>query len=412
MNATAPESQTSPASAISSNSYIQKCMDVDSHEMAPIQKWTELFGEEASEFVELCQHMEVANNSGANTMNRPDVKRDDMVIDDKTVWNERGAGAPGAFDLARRPKVMDVMGVERQLVYPGYGFIGTVLALNPLAHEFLGFDPTVVDSVALAQRAIRGHNAWCLRQTKALGSRVRPVGLVLTTSLDQMMRDAEELLAGGIRAVQIPNGVPPANMSPADVALDPFWNLFAAANVPITFHIGTEPQLLKSLVWDMNVPAFEGAWTLELTIQPFWGSTVNFATDNYLAAMILGGVFERHPTLRVGSIEIGAQWVGPLAERLDLWAAQFKPRMSKILSMKPSEYMNRQVRAAPFYFEDVAMYFERYPHLQDVYSFATDYPHVEGGRNTKQKFSDKLAAAGETIRRKFFRENGLLLLPE
>jgi predicted TIM-barrel fold metal-dependent hydrolase len=400
------------AAGVSSDTYMHHSIDVDSHEMAPIQKWTELFGEDASQFVELCRHMDAVNNAGANTMNRPDVKADDMVIDEKTVWNERGPAAPGAFDLQRRSQVMDVMGIERQLVYPGYGFMGTVLALNPIAHEFFGFDPTVVDSVALANRAIRGHNAWCLRQTKAVGSRIRPVGLLLTSSLAQMMRDAEELLAGGIRAIQIPNGVPPADMSPADAALDPFWRLFASANVPVTFHIGTEPQLLKSLVWDKNVPAFEGAMTLELTIQPFWGSTVQFATENYLAAMILGGVLERHPTLRVGSIEVGAQWVGPLAERLDLWADQFKPRMSKILSMKPSEYMNRQVRAAPFHFENVAMYFERYPHLANVYSFATDYPHIEGGRGAKQKFSDKLANAGETIRRKFFRDNGLLLLPD
>jgi hypothetical protein len=160
------------------------------------------------------------------------------------------------------------------------------------------------------------------------------------------------------------------------------------------------------------VPEFVGAQTLEFTIQPYWGSTVNFATENYLAAMILGGVFERHPTLRMGSIEIGAQWVGPLAERLDLWAGQFKERLGSILSMKPSEYINRQFRAAPFHFEDIASYFDKYPNLQDVYSFCTDYPHVEGGRNSKQKFSEQLAGCDEITRRKFFRDNGYLLLPD
>jgi hypothetical protein len=50
--------------------------------------------------------------------------------------------------------------------------------------------------------------------------------------------------------------------------------------------------------------------------------------------------------------------------------------------------------------------------LQDVYSFATDYPHIEGGRNSKQKLSDNLSASGDAIRRKFFRDNGLLLLPD
>jgi predicted TIM-barrel fold metal-dependent hydrolase len=398
--------------SVAPDHYMNRCIDVDSHEMAPIHAWPELFGDSAKEFVDLCVRMELMNNHGVNTMNRPDIERDCMAINEQTVWRERGPSAPGAFDLDRRLEVMDVMGVERQLMFPGYGFTGTVLALNPLAHEFFGFDPSTVDALALADRAIRGHNDWCLRQTKRVGSRIRPVALLLTNSLDQMMRDAERLLDSGARAVQIPNGSPPANMSPADAELDPFWRLFASANVPITFHIGAEFPLLKSAVWDRNVPAFVGAQTLELTIQPFWGATVNFATENFLAAMILGGVFERHPNLRVGSIEIGAQWVGPLSERLDLWAAQFAPRMRSILSMKPSEYMNRQLRAAPFYFEDVASYFERYPHLQDVYCFATDYPHIEGGRETKHKFSDGLARSGDTVRRKFFRENGLLLLPD
>jgi predicted TIM-barrel fold metal-dependent hydrolase len=392
--------------------YMSRCMDVDSHEMAPIHAWPEVFGESAREFVDLCVRMEVMNNGGANTMNRPDVERDSTAINEQTVWSVRGPGAPGAFDLDRRLQVMDTMGVERQLLYPGYGFIGTILALNPLAHEFFGFDPSTVNALTLADRAIQGHNDWCLRQTKRVSSRIRPVALLLTNSLEQMMRDAEKLLDSGARAVQIPNGSPPADMSPADERLDPFWRLFAAANVPITFHIGAEYQFLRSLVWDRNVPAFEGAQTLELTIQPFWGATVNFATENYLAAMILGGVFERHPTLRVGSIEVGAQWVGPLAERLDLWASQFAPRLRFILSMKPSDYMNRQFRAAPFHFEDVAGYFERYPQLQDVYAFATDYPHIEGGRESKRKFTESLARSDNTVRRKFFRENGLLLLPD
>jgi predicted TIM-barrel fold metal-dependent hydrolase len=392
--------------------YMDCCMDVDAHEAAPMQHWPQLFGESATEFLNICKNMEIMSNAGLNSPNRPDLLCDDMPITTETVWKEKGPAAPAASDLRRRVEVLDKMGVDRQLVYPGFGFVAMLLTYYPKVHEFFGFDPTVVDTKGLAQRAIRGHNEWCLRLTKELGGRVRPVALLPTNSLSQMMHDAQELLAGGVRAVMIPNGTPPGDMSPADRALDPFWALFASADVPITFHIGTELSLFKSHLWDQNVPEFVGAQTLEFTIQPYWGSTVNFATENYLAAMILGGVFERHPTLRMGSIEIGAQWVGPLAERLDLWAGQFKERLGSILSMKPSEYINRQFRAAPFHFEDIASYFDKYPNLQDVYSFCTDYPHVEGGRNSKQKFSEQLAGCDEITRRKFFRDNGYLLLPD
>lgn len=392
--------------------YIDRCIDIDSHEMAPLQKWPEIFGEEADEIVELCKGLKALNEGGDNTLNRPDIYRDDSKISVESVWSQRGPYAPSAFDFTRRIEVMDIMGVDRQLVYPGYGFIGTHLVFNPAVGQLMGFDDTASDIASLGRRAISGHNNWCIRETKRLGERVRPVALLLVDTLDQMMRDAENMIAEGIRAVMIPHGVPPAEMSPADAALDPFWSLFASANVPITFHIGTDGPLFRSHAWAQNVPAFEGAETLEVTIQPYWGATVNFAAENYLAAMILGGVLERHPTLRIGVIESGAQWVGPLAERLDLWASQFRPRLGSILAMKPSEYMNRQVRATPFFFEDVVSYFDRYPHLHNVYAFSTDYPHVEGGRQSKQVFAQNLSGCNAIIKRKFFRDNGSLLVPD
>src|SRR5262249_28818299 len=52
------------------------------------------------------------------------------------------------------------------------------------------------------------------------------------------------------------------------------------------------------------------------------------------------------------------------------------------LSMAPSDYINRNIRVTPFHFEDVAMYFTRYPHLSDVFSYSTDYPHFEGGKES------------------------------
>ena len=60
----------------------------------------------------------------------------------------------------------------------------------------------------------------------------------------------------------------------------------------------------------------------------------------------------------------------------------------------------------------MASYFERFPHLENVFSFSTDFPHSEGGRDSKNTFMANLANADERIRRKFFRENGLFLLPE
>jgi predicted TIM-barrel fold metal-dependent hydrolase len=143
-------------------------------------------------------------------------------------------------------------------------------------------------------------------------------------------------------------------------------------------------------------------------------ATFHNAITTYVTAMVLGGVFERHPNLRFGAIECGAHWLGPLAENLDMWGTKvFQSRLSPFLSTKPSDYVARNVRVTPFaLWEDVRSYIERYPQLADCYCYSTDYPHFEGGVNSMQLFHDRLAPLGEEVVDKFFRRNGELLLPE
>jgi predicted TIM-barrel fold metal-dependent hydrolase len=390
------------------------CNDVDSHEMLPIHMWPEVFGEAGQRFVDTCSNMTIFDEAAENSLRRNDLEGDAMEINDASVWGVRGPSAPSAIDLRRRAEVMDTMGVGKTLVFPTFALCGQILVYNPIAHLIMGYDPDEIDGVAMGRSVIRAHNDWAIRTMQELGDdRVRPVGLLVSDTVEAMIEDAQELIDSGILAIQLANGVPPAGLSPAHERLDPFWALLAEANVPFTMHLGTESPLLASNAWSEDVPLFAQSInsTAEFTLQPYWGATVHVATENFLTAMILGGVLERHPTLRVGSIEVGAQWVGPLAERLDLWAHEFRRRYDGVLSLKPSEYMNRQVRANPFHFEDVRMYFTRHTDLQDVYCFSTDYPHREGGYFAKETFRRKLAGFDDAIVHKFFVDNGELLLP-
>lgn len=396
---------------------VRDCNDVDTHEMVPLHKWEETFGDEVREFVELCRNMDLSSHAAENTIRRDELDADATEITDATVWELKGPDAPGAFDLRRRHDVMDAQGTRRQLMFPGFGLRGMMLLYEPNAPRLFGFDPTQVDLADMGRTTVRAHNAWCVRTTRDIGAtRVRPVAFVLIDSVESMVAQAEELIAQGIRAVLLPSGLPPAGMSPADRRLDPFWRLMAESRTTVTMHVGVEFPLLSSPAWGVGVPEFANSMgsSLEFVLQPYWGATVNFASENYLTAMVLGGVFERHPELRFGSIEVGARWLGPLAERLDMWAELFRTRLfdSGSLTMKPSAYLNRNVRVAPYYFEPVDTYFDRYPEVADCYCFASDYPHREGGRRTKEAFYNRLAPLGTTVVRKFFTENGSWLLPD
>jgi hypothetical protein len=134
----------------------------------------------------------------------------------------------------------------------------------------------------------------------------------------------------------------------------------------------------------------------------------------YLAALVLGGVFERWPTLRFGLLEQTTGWVGPWAERLDWIAWHFGPSThpSRVkLALKPSDYLARQVRAAPMWIEPVGAFIAR-DGLEEVYAFGSDFPHPEGGADPVGHFLKALEPLGDDILEKFFVSNGAALLPD
>jgi predicted TIM-barrel fold metal-dependent hydrolase len=238
------------------------------------------------------------------------------------------------------------------------------------------------------------------------------VAVVLGDRVADLVDGAERVLALGGRAVMIPAGLPPAGMSPADRRLDPFWHLLATANVPVLHHVSVERGFLKTTVWAANVAEFVPSNTSspEFHIEPWRAATLPFASESFLAAMILGGVFERHPSLRFGLAELTAGWVGPFGERLDDVVRQFPSRYSGY-SMLPSERLSSNVRVVPFPFEPVDRYISAYPFTRDVLCYGSDFPHKEGGRDSKRLFADRLRPLGDEVNAKFFVSNAELLLP-
>ena len=390
--------------------YLDRMTDVDSHEHIPVHMWPEIFGE-AGEIGALLNMGRVANGA-ENSFVRPDITSDDSQITEESVWSVKGPDAPSAIDLTRRPLVLDAMGIERQLVFPAFGLIGLNLCINPISASFFD-EPPSVDRQILGRAIIEAHNDWVSEISAKVGDRVRPVAVLLTDSIDQMMDDSESLLARGARAVCIAAGIPPAGTSPGDKALDPFWKLMSDNDIPVTLHVSTEFALFASGAWSANVPEFlpSGKSSIEFPIEPYRGSTMHYCMENYLQAMILAGVFERHPTLRFGCIEACAHWVGPLAERMDLWADQFTSKLASTLSMRPSEYLARNVRVTPFSFEPVDHFLDRYPNLASVYCYSSDFPHVEGGKYSKDVHEARLASFDDELCKQFFQTNGELLLP-
>jgi predicted TIM-barrel fold metal-dependent hydrolase len=107
----------------------------------------------------------------------------------------------------------------------------------------------------------------------------------------------------------------PRSHSPSHIGLDAVWAKAQEAGAPIVFHVGGGGQLLDPMYFENGLPP----------VPDFHGGAENFRSVDYmaipyppmqtLATMILDGVLERFPDLRIGVIEQGA-W-GPRVDAVD-----------------------------------------------------------------------------------------------
>lgn len=389
-----------------------RIVDVDTHEMTPAQKWVELYGPEVKELADAVIVHSLPHDQDSNSHNVPDFAADDMEIT-AALMNVKGPKAPGAVDLSRRLDVMDAMGVKCQLMYPTGlgGWSMTLLMWDKFDPKFLAHVKD--DRSAKAAKWLATYNEWLLPKAK-LSDRIRPVPTLLGDTVADLMAEAHKMLDAGIRAVMLPPAVLPGGKSPAHPDLEPFWALMEEADCVVTLHLGSEGKLFENMKGWRDTPVFEGYRDVgEFSVDPWYTSMVHLPAQNFVQTMILGGVFVRHPDLRVGVIELGAYWVGPMMENMDLWYRMLAGMSiaGKRLPEPPSAYLKRNVRVSVFPWEDLGSYLDRYG-LEDVICFASDYPHLEGGKDMINAMYKKIAPFGPAMIEKFFVTNGAFLLPD
>jgi predicted TIM-barrel fold metal-dependent hydrolase len=183
------------------------------------------------------------------------------------------------------------------------------------------------------------------------------------------------------------------------------WAAASEAGVPVVFHVGGTGDLIDPHYFANGLP-----------VPPdFHGGEENFRSVDYmgipgppaqtLATMIVDGVFERFPDLRVGVIEQGAIWVPSWMRQMESAFDAFARHEDRLqaLSLRPSEYVRRQIRFTPYPTEDVGWIIEQAG--PEVCLFSSDYPHVEGGRRPIERFERSLADTPEDARRAFYHDN-------
>ena len=139
-----------------------------------------------------------------------------------------------------------------------------------------------------------------------------------------------------------------------------------------------------------------------------------FNSAKALSYMILGGVFQRHPDLRIVAGEVNFSWVPFWGQTMDQqYENEWYRRTGGVsLDRRPSEVLGENVFVTvlddDLGFRMVAEGF--WPRLVDLAMFSTDYPHPEGGRDPLAKFEEELGSTASEDRSLFFSGNMAALL--
>ena len=316
-------------------------------------------------------------------------------VEEEEIMLRKNFAATGSFLPEDRSRALDLLGFSSQLVFNTFH--------NSRLHAWEhGSDLDLAYGVAAAHN--RGMLEFCAGDPRLLASCYVPLA-----DFDRAAATAADAIAAGAAALLIASGCP-AGHSPSHDALDPVWAQAQDAGIPIVFHVGGTGELLDPNYFVNGRP-----------IPPdFHGGEENFRSVDYmaipgppaqtLATMIFDGVFDRFPGLRVGVIEQGAIWVPSWMRQMESAFDAFARHEERLqaLTLRPSEYVRRQIRFTPYPTEDVGWIVEQAG--PEVCLFSSDYPHVEGGRRPLERFEASLGDASDDVRRRFYCDNFLDLM--
>ena len=245
----------------------------------------------------------------------------------------------------------------------------------------------------------RGASTTAGSPTSAPPTPGRRAGQMVTNfdDVDEAVRDVHWAREHGLGGIMMPPLLPGGRFF-FDPALDPVWEACVEVGLPISQHGGS------------GAPAYQpGGFASIMTL----AIEHSFFSGRSLWQMILGGVFERFPELRLAFVETEVDWIAPAIRKLDgrlkmgdewLGFARFMQR-ERPFSMIASEYFERNcwVGVSPYTPAQLPMGTlvqqdtPKWEVSGNHAMFGVDYPHFETiFPNTPTQVAELVASPGIT----------------
>ena len=278
---------------------------------------------------------------------------------------------PASYDGRARADMYDEWGVTAGVVFPTIGIL-----------------PFPTDDVALASAYCRAYNTWQADFAADAAGRVLPIAHVNLADVEEATRELERCLALGFKGVFVPPE-PINGLRPGSAHFDGFWARCAEAGIPACLHV---------------VVRFGGGMPYEPWQMAGAGMVFGFSLSApgqiipAVASMVLDGLFDRHPTLKVVCVEAGCGWAAHLMDRLDEKYELLHFAHPTPLRQRPSEYLRRNVwyvaepdeRSIGAMLDLVG---------EDRILWGSDFPHIDSKMEAAELIRSSLAELSDGRRR-------------
>jgi predicted TIM-barrel fold metal-dependent hydrolase len=280
---------------------------------------------------------------------------------------------PGEEDPVQRLPDMDEMGIDVAVLFGGHCLLVA----------------SCVESPEIAAATLAAYNDYLAGYCATDPNRLKGVAMIPMqapkVAADELRRAVKELgLVAGVLPPHHKNGT-----MLDDRTLDPIWDAAEELDVPICIHtIGMQINPANALVHG------------EIMGETYGG----FPSMLALGSLVLGGVLERHPNLRVAFLEAGAGWVPYVMERMQSSYSTFSMKDSK-LRRDPEDYIRGgQVYIATEPDEDVLPVVAELIG-EDHLVLGSDYCHPEGMCPFTMKALAERDDLSEGLKKKILHEN-------
>jgi predicted TIM-barrel fold metal-dependent hydrolase len=284
-------------------------------------------------------------------------------IGDNRVRMENGDPSPGRYEDIRpasygagaaRLAALDDFGLDGCVLFPNYGLI---------------WERALADAGDARHANMTAYNRWMAAAIDGARSRLFGVAHLGLSDVDWATGEIARLGRDGIRLAMIAPA-PVDGFALSDPRFDPVWRACCDHGVSPVFHVSS----------------------FESPINPAWHAGEDMAGDSLLdsvflwvapavalANMIVHGLFDRFPALRLGIVELTAGWVPGFLLNIDgaydFYSARHGVPFGGI-RRRPSEYVYEHVRVAALPYEMPAHLVKKVG--DRTFMIGSDWPHAEG----------------------------------